>query len=80
MNSINKTARMAGFLYLIYMVTHIIRDVWRDRIDCTREMPRQQPVTSWLCMAIPHRLCGRSVCCCCFSFWQPGLSTFYSNR
>ena len=30
MNSINKTARMAGFLYLIYMVTHIISDVWRD--------------------------------------------------
>jgi len=39
MNSINKTApvpavlaqaRMAGFLYLIYMVIHIISDVWRD--------------------------------------------------
>ena len=30
MNTINKTARMAGFLYLIYMVTHIISDVWRD--------------------------------------------------
>jgi len=30
MNSINKNARMAGFLYLIYMVTHIISDVWRD--------------------------------------------------
>jgi hypothetical protein len=30
MNSINKTARMAGFLYFIYMVTHIISDVWRD--------------------------------------------------
>src|SRR3990170_3198112 len=30
MNSINKTARMAGFLYLIYMATHIISDVWRD--------------------------------------------------
>jgi hypothetical protein len=30
MNSINKTARMAGFLYLIYMVTHIISDVLRD--------------------------------------------------
>ena len=29
MNSINKNARMAGFLYLIYMVTHIISDVWR---------------------------------------------------
>ena len=29
MNSINKTARMAGFLYLVYMVTHIISDVWR---------------------------------------------------
>jgi len=29
MNSINKTARMAGFLYLIYMATHIISDVWR---------------------------------------------------
>ena len=29
MNSINKTARLAGFLYLIYMVTHIISDVWR---------------------------------------------------
>jgi hypothetical protein len=26
----NKTARIAGFLYLIYMVTHIISDVWRD--------------------------------------------------
>jgi hypothetical protein len=30
MNSINKTARMAGFLYLIYMGTHIISDAWRD--------------------------------------------------
>ena len=30
MNSINKKARMAGVLYLIYMVTHIISDVWRD--------------------------------------------------
>ncbi|NTV37135.1 MAG: DUF4386 domain-containing protein [Anaerolineaceae bacterium] len=30
MNSINKNARMAGFLYLIYMVTHIISDAWRD--------------------------------------------------
>jgi len=29
MNSINKNARMAGFLYLIYMATHIISDVWR---------------------------------------------------
>jgi len=29
MNSLNKTARMAGFLYLIYMATHIISDVWR---------------------------------------------------
>jgi hypothetical protein len=29
MNTINKTARMAGFLYLIYMVTHIISDTWR---------------------------------------------------
>ena len=29
MNSLNTTARMAGFLYLIYMVTHIISDVWR---------------------------------------------------
>ena len=27
--TINKNARMAGFLYLIYMVTHIISDVWR---------------------------------------------------
>ena len=30
MNSLNKTARMAGFLYLVYIVTHIISDVWRD--------------------------------------------------
>lgn len=30
MNSINKNAKMAGVLYLIYMVTHIISDVWRD--------------------------------------------------
>lgn len=30
MNSLNKSARMAGGLYLIYMVTHIISDVWRD--------------------------------------------------
>ena len=30
MNSLNKNARMAGFLYLVYMVTHIISDVWRD--------------------------------------------------
>ena len=30
MNSIDKTARMAGFLYLIYMATHIVSDVWRD--------------------------------------------------
>ncbi|HOU13145.1 MAG TPA: DUF4386 domain-containing protein [Anaerolineae bacterium] len=30
MNSINKTARMAGFLYFIYMLTHIISDAWRD--------------------------------------------------
>ena len=28
--TINKSARIAGFLYLIYMVTHIISDVWRD--------------------------------------------------
>ncbi|MBI5297075.1 MAG: DUF4386 domain-containing protein [Chloroflexi bacterium] len=27
--TINKSARIAGFLYLIYMVTHIISDVWR---------------------------------------------------
>lgn len=27
--TINKNARMAGFLYLTYMVTHIISDVWR---------------------------------------------------
>ena len=30
MNTTNKSARMAEFLYLIYMVTHIISDVWRD--------------------------------------------------
>jgi hypothetical protein len=30
MNSINKTARMAGFLYFMYIVTHIISDVCRD--------------------------------------------------
>lgn len=29
MNTINKNARMAGFLYLVYMVTHIISDIWR---------------------------------------------------
>ena len=29
MNTNKKTARMAGFLYLIYMATHIISDVWR---------------------------------------------------
>ena len=29
MDTNKKTARMAGFLYLIYMVTHIISDVWR---------------------------------------------------
>ena len=28
MNSINKTARMAGFLYLIYIVTTIVADVF----------------------------------------------------
>ena len=27
MNSLNKTARMAGFLYLIYMVITILADV-----------------------------------------------------
>ena len=32
MNSIKKTARMAGFLYLIYMVTHIISDILRDSL------------------------------------------------
>jgi hypothetical protein len=37
MNSINKTARMAGFLYLIYMVTHIISDVWRDSFIVLRD-------------------------------------------
>jgi Domain of unknown function (DUF4386) len=35
MNSINKTARMAGFLYLVYMVTHIISDVWRGSFIVT---------------------------------------------
>ena len=30
MNTNKKTARMAGFLYLIYMATHIISDIWRD--------------------------------------------------
>jgi hypothetical protein len=30
MNSINKTARMAGALYFIYMLTHIMSDAWRD--------------------------------------------------
>ena len=30
MNTTNKSARMAGFLYLIYTVTHVISDVWRD--------------------------------------------------
>jgi hypothetical protein len=30
MNSLNKSARIAGFLYLIYMATHIISDIWRD--------------------------------------------------
>ena len=33
MNSINKNAKMAGVLYLIYMVTHIISDVWRDSFN-----------------------------------------------
>jgi hypothetical protein len=33
--TINKTARMAGFLYLIYMVTHIISDVWRGSFIVT---------------------------------------------
>ena len=32
MNSIKKTARMAGFLYLIYMATHIISDILRDSL------------------------------------------------
>lgn len=30
MNSLNKSTRMAGLLYLIYMVTHIGSDIWRD--------------------------------------------------
>ena len=30
MNSVNKSARMAGFLYFCYFVTHVISDVCRD--------------------------------------------------
>ena len=30
MNSLNKSARIAGFLYFIYMATHIVSDIWRD--------------------------------------------------
>jgi len=30
MNSINKTARIAGFFYFMYIVTHVISDVCRD--------------------------------------------------
>jgi hypothetical protein len=32
MNTINKTARMAGFFYLLYFVTHIMSDVGRDSV------------------------------------------------
>ena len=39
---------MAGFLYLIYMVTHIISDVWRRSVLLYSEMLQQQPVISWL--------------------------------
>jgi len=31
MNTVNKTARMAGLFYLIYIVTHVISDVTRGR-------------------------------------------------
>ncbi len=31
MNSINKTARIAGFFYFMYFVTTIMSDLWRDR-------------------------------------------------
>lgn len=30
MNPINKSARLAGLIYLVYIVTHVVSDVWRD--------------------------------------------------
>ena len=30
MNTLNKSARLAGLLYVLYILTHVISDVWRD--------------------------------------------------
>ena len=44
MNSIKKTARMAGFLYLIYIVTTIFADVFgRSQAYCIRRCRSNSP-------------------------------------
>jgi hypothetical protein len=77
MNSINKTARMAGFLYLIYMVIEIPADALgrspliemgdaaatASNIAAHEWQFRIGIVGIWLLV--------------CFSFWRPGLYTRY---
>ena len=79
MNSINKNARMAGFLYLIYMVTHIISDVWRDSFMVHGDAA----ATVSNIMAHEGLFTGTVVgdlLAAALFFWPPGRSTFYSNR
>ena len=76
MNSINKTARMAGFLYLIYMVTHIISDVWRDRFI----VPGDAATTASNIMAheglFTITACRRFTRCCAFLLGRLGSLRF----
>ena len=54
MNTNKKTARIAGFLYLIYMVTRSLRNVSRTKLIVFGDaMATARNI--WLLMAIPHR-------------------------
>ena len=76
MNTINKTARMAGFLYLIYMVTHIISDVWRGSFIVIGDAA----ITVSNIMAheglFTITVVGRSTRCCAFLFDRLGSLCF----
>ena len=47
MNSLDKTARIAGFLYLVYFPVHIISDAVRDNFIVPGDAAAPPPI-SWL--------------------------------
>ena len=66
MNSINKTARIAGILYFMYIVTSIIGNEFGRFVSVDAPVTVNHIMTH--AIAISYRFCNQSILSCVFSF------------